>query len=202
MDIIHPDSGWLEVICGPMFSGKSEELIRRVRRATYARRRVQTFKPALDSRYSPDEIVSHDLTRLPSVPVRSATEILELLDPRAQVIGIDESNFFGPALVKVADLLAGEGKQVVVAGLDTDFLGRPFPPMPELLTAAETITKLLAICVRCGAPAKHSQRIVPSDDLIYAGAAESYEARCRRCFAPRLPHQNLLPFSSADRILS
>lgn len=197
MDIIPSDSGWLEVICGPMFSGKSEELIRRLRRATYARRRVQTFKPWLDTRYSDTEIVSHDQTRLPSTPVHSAAEILANTDPNAQVIGIDESNFFGPSLTGVANTLASQGKQVIVAGLDMDFMGRPFPPMPELLAIAESITKLLAICVRCSAPAKHSQRLVCSNDLIFAGASESYEARCRRCFAPGQPYQELLRFGAA-----
>lgn len=194
MDIIYPGFGWLEVICGPMFSGKSEELIRRIRRATYARRRVQTFKPALDDRYSQDEIVSHDQSRLPSISVRCADEIVTALDWQAQVIGIDESNFFGPELVGVAERLARNGKQVIIAGLDMDFLGRPFSPMPDLLATAESITKLLAICVCCGAPAIYSQRLAQSDELIYAGAAESYEARCRICFAPGVPHQERLPF--------
>lgn len=194
MDIIHPDSGWIEVICGPMFSGKSEELIRRLRRATYARRQIQSFKPMMDNRYSSDYIVSHNQSRLPSISIRSASEILERLDQKVRVVGIDESNFFGPDLLPVAETLAGAGKQVIIAGLDMDYLGRPFPPMPELLATAESITKLLAICVRCGSPANYSQRLVASEDLILKGAQESYEARCRRHFAPGLPQQELLEF--------
>jgi thymidine kinase len=198
LDIIHPDSGWLEVICGPMFSGKSEELIRRLRRATFARRRIQCFKPSLDDRFATDHIVSHNQSRLPSVSVHSAEHLLTLVDQDAEVIGIDESNFFGPDLVHVAGVLAGAGKQVIIAGLDMDYLGRPFPPMPDLLAVAESITKLLAICVRCGAPANHSQRLVSSEDLILTGAQESYEARCRRHFAPGLPQQELLAFVTAS----
>lgn len=189
-----PSSGWIEAICGPMFSGKSEELIRRLRRASIARHRVQVFKPAIDDRYSPEQIVTHANTRMDSQPVTSAGEILHRLDPRAEVIGVDETNFFGTELVEVADRLANDGKQVIVAGLDTDYLGRPFPPMPDLLAIAELITKTLAICVRCGNPAKHTQRLVPSEKLILVGAAGAYEARCRVCFDPTLSRQELLPF--------
>lgn len=182
MDRVIPNSGWLEAICGPMFSGKSEELIRRMRRAVVARKRVQVFKPAIDTRYSASEIVTHGDLRMRSEDVSGAREILARLDPQTKVVGIDEANFFGPELVELVDRLAHSGRQVIVAGLDTDFLGRPFPPMPDLLAIAESITKLLAICVRCGAPAKHSQRLVESDELILVGAADCYEARCRRCF--------------------
>jgi thymidine kinase len=177
-----------------MFSGKSEELIRRLRRATIARKRVQVFKPAMDTRYSETEIVTHADSRMHSEPVSSSREILAKLDWRTQVVGIDESNFFGPDLVEVANQLADTGKQVIIAGLDTDYLGRPFPPMPDLLALAESITKTLAICVRCGAPAKHTQRLVESEDLILVGAAGSYEARCRRCFEPGVPRQEVLDF--------
>lgn len=175
-----------------MFSGKSEELIRRLRRATIARKRVQVFKPAIDSRYSETEIVSHGNTRLGAESVGGAEEILDRLDGRTEVVGIDEANFFGQGLVAVAEQLAGGGKRVIVAGLDTDYMGRPFPPMPDLLTLAESITKTLAICVRCGNPAKHTQRLVHSDDLILVGATESYEARCRACFEPGYPKQERL----------
>jgi thymidine kinase len=192
-------SGWIEVICGPMFSGKSEELIRRIRRASIARRHVQVFKPAIDTRYSAGEIVTHADVRMPSEDVSSVTEILAKLDPRAEVIGIDEANFFGQELVQLADELADAGRQVIVAGLDTDFLGRPFPPMPDLLAIAESITKLLAVCVRCGAPAKHSQRLVESEELILVGAADYYEARCRRCFQPQTPQQRLLALKATER---
>jgi thymidine kinase len=178
-----------------MFSGKSEELIRRLRRARIARKRVQVFKPAIDDRYSANEIVSHGDQRMDSDAVNGAKEILTKLDWRTQVVGVDESNFFGPDLVDVAQQLADTGKQVIIAGLDTDFLGRPFTPMPELLCVAESITKMLAICMRCGNPAKHTQRLVESNDLIVVGAAGMYEARCRRCFEPGVPKQEVLEFA-------
>src|SRR6202451_4088735 len=195
MDIVTGHMGWIEVVCGPMFSGKSEELIRRLRRAKIARKRVQVFKPVLDDRYSLDEIVSHGDQRMKSEAVSSANEIARKIDPRSQVIGVDESNFFGPELAEVASHLADEGKQVIIAGLDTDYLGRPFSPMPELLCLAESITKMLAICMRCGNPAKHTQRLVESTDLIVVGAAGMYEARCRRCFEPGMPKQTFLEFA-------
>jgi len=194
MDIITGNLGWIEVICGPMFSGKSEELIRRLRRAMIARKRVEVFKPTIDDRYSTNEIVSHADVRLRSEVVNGAPEIPERLDPRVQVVGIDEANFMGPALVEVAQRLADGGKQVIIAGLDTDYLGRPFPPVPDLLALAESITKTLAICMRCGNPAKHTQRLRGSDALIEVGAADSYEARCRRCFEPGIPRQEEMDF--------
>ncbi len=199
MDIITGNLGWIEVICGPMFSGKSEELIRRLRRAMIARKRVEVFKPTIDDRYSANEIVSHADVRLRSEVVNTSSEILERLDPRVQVVGIDEANFMGPALVDVAQRLADSGKQVIIAGLDTDYLGRPFPPVPDLLALAESITKTLAICMRCGNPAKHTQRLRGSDDLIVVGAADMYEARCRRCFEPGIPKQQEMDFVKARR---
>jgi len=195
MDIVTGNLGWIEAICGPMFSGKSEELMRRLRRAIIARKRVQVFKPAIDERYSSDEIVSHNDLRMKSQVIQKASEILPLLDPRTEVVGIDESNFFGPDLAAVATQMADGGKQVLIAGLDTDYMGRPFPPMPDLLTLAESITKTLAICMRCGNPAKHTQRLVESDDLIVVGAGGMYEARCRRCFEPGMPKQAFLEFT-------
>jgi thymidine kinase len=195
MDIVSGHLGWIEVVCGPMFSGKSEELIRRLRRARIARQRVQVFKPALDTRYSMEEIVSHGEQRMKSEVAANTSEIREKLDGRAQVVGIDEANFFGPDLVELAQQLADTGKQVIVAGLDTDYLGRPFPPMPELLCLAESITKALAICMRCGNPAKHTQRLVDSTELIMVGATGVYEARCRRCFDPGVPKQEILDFA-------
>ena len=197
MELVVPNTGWIEAICGPMFSGKSEELIRRLRRAVIARKRVQVFKPAIDNRYSDSEIVTHAAVRMRSEPINTASEILAKLDWRTQVIGIDESNFFGPELVGVANQLADGGKQVIIAGLDTDFMGRPFIPMPDLLAVAESITKTLAICMRCGAPAKHTQRLSGSNDLIQVGADDSYEARCRRCFEPGVPKQEVLNFTKA-----
>ncbi len=196
MDFLLPGTGWIEVICGPMFSGKSEELIRRLRRAVVARKRVQAFKPTLDNRYSAEQIVSHADDRFDAITVADAAGIRQKLDWRAQVIGIDEANFMGPDLISVAQQLADSGKQVIVAGLDTDYLGRPFPPIPDLLAHAEAITKTLAICVRCGNPAKHTQRLAGSEDLIVVGAAEVYEARCRRCFEAGIPRQERLPFAT------
>ncbi len=198
MDIVTEPIGWIEVICGPMFSGKSEELIRRLRRARIARKSVQVFKPSIDDRYSSTEIVSHGDQRMPSQVVANTREILNTLDWHTQVIGIDEANFFGPDLVTLATQLADSSKQVIIAGLDTDYLGRPFPPMPDLLTLAESITKMLAICMRCGNPAKHTQRLVESTDLIVVGASGMYEARCRRCFEPGVSKQALMDFARPD----
>jgi len=188
-------TGWIEVICGPMFSGKSEELIRRLRRAMIARKRVQVFKPALDDRYSMDEIVSHGDLRMKSEVVQSAQDILRCLDWRTEVIGVDEANFLGQDLIGLVTQFADSGKQVIVSGLDTDYMGRPFPPIPDLLCLAELITKMLAVCMRCGAPAKHTQRLVASDELIVVGAAGMYEARCRRCFEPGASKQEILEFA-------
>src|SRR5437867_6071758 len=187
MEILTGNVGWIEVVCGPMFSGKSEELIRRLRRAEIARQRVQIFKPAVDNRYSADEIVSHSDLRMKSEVVGSATEILERVSPRTEVIGMDEANFLGPDVVDVSTRLADLGKRVLIAGLDTDYLGRPFDPIPALLALAEQITKTLAICVRCGNPAKFTQRLIDSDALIVVGAGDMYESRCRRCFEAGVP---------------
>ena len=199
MDFVTGNLGWIEVICGPMFSGKSEELMRRLRRAMIARKRVQVFKPILDDRYSKDEIVSHTDIRMKSEAMKDVSEILGRLDWRTQVVGIDEANFFGQGLVEIVSQLADSGKQVIMAGLDTDYMGRPFPPLPDLLTLAESITKTLAICMRCGNPAKHTQRLVESNDLIVVGAAGMYEARCRRCFEPGVPKQEYLDFARPQR---
>ena len=178
--------GWIEVICGSMFSGKSEELIRRLRRAQIARQRVQIFKPKVDDRFSEDHIVSHSDMKIKSQLVSQPREILDLLDGRTQVIGIDEGQFFDTDLVFVCNKLADTGKRVIVAGLDQDFRGRPFDPMPQLLAIAEYITKTLAICVRCGAPANRTQRLVENTDRLLVGANGAYEARCRLCFEPPL----------------
>jgi thymidine kinase len=199
MDFITGHIGWIEVVCGPMFSGKSEELIRRLRRALIARKRVQVFKPVIDVRYSADEIVSHADSRMKSEVIAKPQEILERLDWRTEVVGIDEANFMGPELVDIAQQLADSGKQVIIAGLDTDFMGRPFIPIPDLLCIAESITKTLAICLRCGNPAKHTQRLVDSEDLIAVGGMGMYEARCRRCFEPGLPKQELLEFARPQK---
>lgn len=170
--------------------------MRRLHRSIIARKRVQVFKPLIDDRYSSDEIVSHNDRRMKSQAIPSAADILPHMDSRTEVVGIDEANFFGPGLVDVATHLADSGKQVFIAGLDTDYMGRPFSPMPELLCLAESITKTLAICMRCGNPAKHTQRLVESNDLIVVGASGMYEARCRRCFEPGMPKQAFLEFAA------
>jgi thymidine kinase len=177
-----PGSGWVEVVTGSMFSGKSEELIRRVRRAQIARQRVQLFKPRVDDRYAGDEIVSHSDMKMPSQTVATAREILERLDDRTEVVAVDEAQFFDASLVGIVEGLANRGLRVIVAGLDQDYTGRPFDPMPQLLAVAEYVDKMLAICMRCGAPANRSQRLVESRDVVVVGGAKQYEARCRRCF--------------------
>jgi len=184
-----PSAGWIEVIVGSMYSGKTEELIRRLRRAQIARQKVEIFKPAIDVRYALDQIVSHSELRIPSRSVRDAKEILRHAH-EAQVIGIDEGQFLGADLVRVCERLARRGKRVIVAGLDQDYLGKPFEPMPQLLAIAEYITKTLAICMVCGNPANHTQRLVASEDRVLLGAHGKYEARCRRCFDPRLAESN------------
>jgi thymidine kinase len=175
-------AGWIEVIAGSMFSGKSEELIRRLRRARIARQAVQVFKPAIDDRYSADDVVSHSDQRLPSERVTSAEEIWNRIQPETQVVGIDEAQFLDSDLVAVCERLADAGMRVVVAGLDQDYRGRPFEPMPQLLAVAEFITKTRAICVRCGEPALRSQRLGASTEQVVVGAGESYEPRCRGCY--------------------
>ncbi len=185
--------GSIEVICGPMFSGKTEELIRRLRRAEIAKQRVAIFKPKIDNRYAEDKLVSHSALSLPSQSVQDPREILSLA-ATAQVIGIDEAQFFSPDLVKVCQKLAEQGKRVIVAGLDLDFRGEPFDPVPLLLAEAEYITKTLAICVKCGAPANRTQRLSTEADRVLVGAQDRYEARCRACFRP--PH--ITPSHSAD----
>jgi thymidine kinase len=179
-------AGWIEVITGSMFSGKSEELIRRLRRAQIARQKVQTFKPLVDDRFSDDHIVSHSDMRIASCAVRSSDELARSVDDDTEVVGIDEGQFFDLNLPAACNMLAGRGKRVIVAGLDQDFLGRPFEPMPQLLAIAEYITKTLAICVVCGDPANHTQRLVASSDRVLVGASGIYEARCRHCFDPKL----------------
>ena len=185
---IRGNVGWIEVICGSMFSGKSEELIRRLRRAQIARQRVQIFKPKIDSRFSEDHIVSHSDQKIASEVVGSSGEILARLDARTEVIGIDEAQFFDKEIASVCNRLADMGKRVIVAGLDQDYMGRPFDPMPQLLAIAEYITKTLAICMRCGNPANHTQRLIASEERVIVGAADIYEARCRRCFEPLVAH--------------
>ena len=187
MDVVRqPNQGWIEVIVGSMFSGKSEELIRRLRRAQIARQKVQIFKPLIDRRYSDDHIVSHSEMRIESCAVPSSSVLLDNVAPDTEVVGIDEGQFFDQQLPMICDTLANQGKRVIVAGLDQDYLGKPFEPMPQLLAIAEYITKTHAICMVCGNPANHTQRLVASGDRVLVGAQGLYEARCRRCFDPLL----------------
>src|SRR5262245_41771894 len=187
MDVVRtPSVGWIEVIVGSMFSGKSEELIRRLRRAQIARQRVQIFKPAVDTRYADDHIVSHGELRIPSEQAKTSRELLSRVASDTEVVGIDEGQFFDAELPAVCTALAARGVRVIVAGLDQDYLGKPFEPMPQLLAIAEYITKTRAICMVCGNPANHTQRLVASTDRVLLGATGTYEARCRRCFDPSL----------------
>jgi thymidine kinase len=188
MDIVRhqPNQGWIEVIVGSMFSGKSEELIRRLRRAQIAKQKVQIFKPVIDTRYADDHIVSHSDMRIPSRAVSSAQALLSLVEADTEVIGVDEGQFFDHELPAVCNVLADRGVRVIVAGLDKDYLGKPFEPMPYLLAIAEYITKTLAICMVCGNPANHTQRLIRGGDRVLLGAQGTYEARCRACFDPDL----------------
>ena len=183
MMILKQHTGWIEVICGSMFSGKTEELIRRLRRAAIARQKVEIFKPKIDNRYSDTEIVSHDAQKIKSRTIQKAEEILEYA-LEAQVVGIDEAQFFGDSLVNICQKLANMGKRVIVAGLDQDYRGWPFEPIPQLLAIAEFITKTHAICVICGNPANHTYRTSTDKGTVVVGAADKYEARCRNCFVP------------------
>ena len=174
------DTGWIEVITGCMFSGKTEELIRRLRRAQIAKQKVKIFKPRIDARYSKNSIVSHNEQSLPSILIDDIIEVLKLSED-AQVIGIDEAQFFNEGIVHICNLLASRGKRVIVAGLDQDYTGKPFEPIPQLLAIAEYITKQHAICVVCGNPADKTQRKTTESERVIVGAANIYEARCRKC---------------------
>ncbi|MGB5286903.1 MAG: thymidine kinase [Ignavibacteriaceae bacterium] len=174
------DTGWIEVITGCMFSGKTEELIRRLRRAQIAKQKVKIFKPRIDARYSDNSIVSHNEQSLPSILIENINEVIEYSDD-AQVIGIDEAQFFTEEIVHICNLLASQGKRVIVSGLDQDYTGKPFEPVPQLLAIAEYITKQHAICVVCGNPADKTQRKTTESERVIVGAADIYEARCRKC---------------------
>ncbi len=190
--ILQPrDVGWIEVICGPMFSGKTEELIRRLTRANYARQTVQIFKPGIDDRYEAEAVVSHSQRSLPGVAVEDLQALKAALDPNVEVIGIDEVQFFDQEVVSFCEELADSGRRVIVAGLDQDYRGRPFGPMPRFLSVSEYITKLMAICVRCGNPAHRSYRLAEDPQQVLVGTDEQYEARCRRCFAEGYPASSI-----------
>ncbi len=186
-----PSSGWIEVICGSMFSGKTEELIRRVRRAQIAHQKVQVFKHSLDARYAQREVASHNGLQIAAVPVENAAQLEELIEPDTTVVAIDEGQFFDGELVRLCKGLADRGVRVIVAGLDMDFRGEPFGPMPYLMAEAERVDKLQAICVVCGGPASRTQRLINGrpaaydDPVILVGAREVYEARCRGCHEVR-----------------
>ena len=181
------DHGCIEVVCGPMYSGKSEELIRRIRRAEIAKQKVQVFKPTIDDRYDKQDIVSHRGDKIQGIPISRSEEILNYLDDDTEVIGIDEVQFFDDGIIKVVNKLADENKRVIVAGLDTDFRGEPFNVMPQLMAIAEFVDKITAICMKCGNPATKTQRLIDgkpadyNDPIVSIGAKESYEARCRNC---------------------
>ncbi|WP_186576535.1 thymidine kinase [Aquibacillus kalidii] len=192
-------SGWVELICGSMFSGKSEELIRRVRRATYGNLSVRVFKPAIDSRYSEESVVSHNGTSILARPVDSAEDILNYMEDDVDVVGIDEVQFFDHHIIDIIEELANRGHRVVVAGLDTDFRGEPFGPVPEIMALSESVTKLNAICPLCGSPASRTQRLIDGepasydDPIILVGASESYEPRCRHHHeVPNKPKHELI----------
>jgi len=186
-------AGWIEVIAGSMFSGKSEELIRRLRRAKIARQKVQVFKPEIDSRFSNDHIVSHSEMKHESANVRTAADVLANLEPDTEVVGIDEAQFFENELVAIVNELARLGLRVIVAGLDQDYTGKPWEPMPQLLAVAEYITKTHAICMKCGQPANYTQRTFESEERVAVGGAGMYEARCRQCFVPHADAPTIHP---------
>ena len=181
--------GWIEVICGSMFSGKTEELIRRMRRAVFANQRVEIFKPQIDVRYSVDEVVSHNSNSINSTPVESSAQIL-LMTSDVDVVGIDEAQFFDEGIVEVCMTLANRGIRVIVAGLDMDYLGKPFGPMPQLMARAEHVDKVHAICVRCGNIAHHSHRLTANDKLVVLGEKDTYEPICRHCFNMLMAEEN------------
>ncbi|AKF08613.1 thymidine kinase [Sandaracinus amylolyticus] len=185
MHVMHGEIGWIELICGPMFSGKSEELIRRLKRAAIARQPLQIFKPRIDDRYHETKIVSHSEHSIEAVAVGSSDEIARAVHSETRVVGIDEVQFFDAGIVQVAERLADAGVRVICAGLDQDYTGKPFEPVPALLCIAEYVTKTLAICSRCGQPAGRSQRMIASGDRVLVGAKDAYEPRCRRCHSPR-----------------
>ena len=174
-------AGSIEVICGSMFSGKTEELIRRLKRAQFAKQKVEIYKPCIDVRYSDDKVVSHDSTSIPSIPIDSPAKMLNISGD-VEVVGIDEAQFFDETIVEVVQTLANKGIRVIIAGLDTDFLGKPFGPMPALMAVAEDIQKVHAICVKCGSPANHSHRLIANDELVVLGEKDEYEPLCRHCF--------------------
>ncbi len=198
--------GWLEVVCGSMFSGKSEELIRRVRRASFGKLNVQVFKPAMDNRYSEKEVVSHNGTKVYALPAKNSTDIMNQIEHSTQLVAIDEIQFFDTGVIDVVQDLADQGIRVICAGLDQDFRGEPFGCMPQLMALAETVTKLQAICLSCGSPASRTQRLIDgkpasyNDPIILVGASESYEPRCRHCH--EVPGKPALSYYEKEKVES
>ncbi len=179
-------TGWIEIVCGSMFSGKTEELLRRMKRARLARQGAVLFKPRVDNRYDEVKVVSHEGLNAEAVPVASAQELLSRVPPAVIVVGIDEVQFFDDGIVEVAESLASRGVRVIAAGLDQDWRGKPFGPIPALMSVAEYVTKLHAVCARCGGAATRSQRLVAAEGQLFVGGSAEYEARCRACFVPSL----------------
>jgi thymidine kinase len=209
----YQQQGMVEVVCGSMFSGKTEELMRRLKRAQYAKQKIQVFKPMIDNRYSIEFVQSHDANKILSIPVKNAKEILEKVDDNTRIVGIDEAQFFDDSLVDVAQKLAYRGTRVICAGLDMDFQGNPFGPMPKLLAIAESVTKLSAVCMVCGAPATRSQRMIGESEevtsentqsQVLVGSHDFYEARCRFCHEPNaitIVQPGLFPTAKRNQIL-
>ncbi|MDO5341205.1 MAG: thymidine kinase [Bacteroidia bacterium] len=189
-DYHNKTQGWIEVVCGSMFSGKTEELIRRLNRARIAKLKVEIFKPGIDTRYSEEDVVSHNANAVNSIPVENAQQILFYAND-VDVVGIDEAQFFGSELVDVCQQLANQGIRVIVAGLDMDFLGKPFGPMPNLMAIAEDVTKVHAICMRCGSLAQYSHRTIAGDKLVVLGETESYEPLCRSCYLKAMAEKEM-----------
>ncbi|MDY5357376.1 MAG: thymidine kinase [Candidatus Cryptobacteroides sp.] len=191
-------AGSIEVICGSMFSGKTEELIRRLKRAQFAKQKVEIYKPCIDVRYSEEEVVSHEGHSIMSTPIDSPASML-LLSSDVEVVGIDEAQFFDDTIVEVVQTLADRGVRVIIAGLDTDFMGKPFGPMPALMAVAEDIQKVHAICVKCGSPANHSHRLTSNDKLVVLGEKDVYEPLCRHCYNAALEAEKMSPTDNSDQ---
>lgn len=201
MHMMPPHMGWIEVVCGPMFSGKTEELLRRLRRVEIARQPLQVFKPRIDDRYDANCVSSHAAGRMAAEVVADVKELAEAVKATTRVVAIDEVQFFGAEVVSLAERLASRGIRVIVAGLDQDYRGAPFDPMPALLSVAEYVTKTLAICTRCGAPAGRTQRLTESQERVVVGAGGSYEARCRACHVPRAEGTTVEMFGGPARAI-
>lgn len=192
-------SGWIEVVCGPMFSGKTEELIRRVKLSLIAKQRVQVFKPQIDDRYANEYIISHSEQKVVCTPVKNSREILDLVRDNTRIVGVDEAQFFDENIIDVCEKLANRGMRVIVAGLDQDFMGKPFGKIPELLAIAESVLKLKAVCMTCGGAATKTQRLVRLTEQIVVGSGEAYEARCRVCHDPELLLEKEIPAVPVSR---